>query len=986
MKNRLAASFASAILSVGLLTPAVFAANFPDVQGTNYQGSVKLLKALSIVNGDVNGNYNPQGMITRAEFAKIAVEAAGLHAAANSVGINAITGFYDVPVGHWAAGYVKTAKAHGLIQGYGDGTFGADDYVTYEDVLTVLERLLGFTDVTVGGYSQGYISKGAALGLLSNVSFQQGLPATRGDVANLTANVLIQQIPGTGSTLLQQSFPTISNVSGGISYVTGNNVTINGTVHNLTADSDVGADSINGLIGHKVTAFTDAGNNLLYVGDAAVLPLPIRISFLDSDAGLLAGTGNSFTLSALVFDADNHPIPGITVNFSSSSSSVAAVNASAVTNAGGIAQCAVTAGSSAGAGTITASTGWLSVSRQVSVGSTIHQVVVSDTNGVAVGARAALTAIAQDASGVTIPLAPGVVPVWNVLNGGGGAVIDTNGNFVAFSPGTYQVTATINGVVSAQTNIPVYGQATGVTLSVNNALPLVENNKSTDSVTVQVVDANGNLVTGFNGSVDVSISANGGALLVGPNTTSYKTGVATLSAAAKSAVKISNGQGTFQIVAGSSPNQWVAIAAGNVMPAGTNSAIPTASTAVSVTTAAQVATSIRVNAPAFIGVNSGTEQATVSTLILDQTGNPMLTGLYPVTLSLSGASASFYVNNIANFNPQFLIIADSASGNFLLQSVKGATGPLTLTAVGNNLPTGTAIINGVLLGQASQIAVNGAKNTVIQGTPATLTAVIDDAAGNPATYALPGNLQVKLTNLDGTPATTISASAIGVNGQFTVAAVSGAAAAGTYNVQVTDASGALASSPSFPLTIASGPAAGIALSTASSYLPAAFPAAAVTAQLIDAYGNPVPKAGQSISFSVNRSATASAALNGITQDGTAATAVFVNTNAAGVAAVNFSAQSLSMAYQVNASSVGLTPAAPLTESVQQSVTNQLALRLIDSQVGSPNYNSASAAAGDALTIQVLQRDAKGGPVSPGENDSVSVTISPASGLLNLPSS
>ena len=51
--------------------------------------------------------------------------------------------FSDISDGYWAAEYIKDAAIHGWIQGYGDGTFRADDPIRRSQVVTLTGRLLG---------------------------------------------------------------------------------------------------------------------------------------------------------------------------------------------------------------------------------------------------------------------------------------------------------------------------------------------------------------------------------------------------------------------------------------------------------------------------------------------------------------------------------------------------------------------------------------------------------------------------------------------------------------------------------------------------------------------------------------------------------------------------------------------------------------------------------------------------------------------------
>ena len=51
-------------------------------------------------------------------------------------------GFDDVSDGYWAAEYIKDAAIHGWVEGYGDGTFRADDPIDRAEVVTIVNRLL----------------------------------------------------------------------------------------------------------------------------------------------------------------------------------------------------------------------------------------------------------------------------------------------------------------------------------------------------------------------------------------------------------------------------------------------------------------------------------------------------------------------------------------------------------------------------------------------------------------------------------------------------------------------------------------------------------------------------------------------------------------------------------------------------------------------------------------------------------------------------
>ncbi|NJD02943.1 MAG: S-layer homology domain-containing protein, partial [Ruminiclostridium sp.] len=118
-----------------------FAAAPTDVVGTAYEGAVSRLVALGVINGYPDGTFGPEDSITRAQFAAIVVRALGYESlAATAAGI---TKFSDVAANHWGAGYINIAVSLGIIKGYGDGKFGPEDKVTFDQAVTMIVRALG---------------------------------------------------------------------------------------------------------------------------------------------------------------------------------------------------------------------------------------------------------------------------------------------------------------------------------------------------------------------------------------------------------------------------------------------------------------------------------------------------------------------------------------------------------------------------------------------------------------------------------------------------------------------------------------------------------------------------------------------------------------------------------------------------------------------------------------------------------------------------
>ena len=112
---------------------------FPDVANHWAKDAINDMGSRMIVTGDENGNFNPDNSITRAEFAAIIVRALGLPLD------NGVSSFSDVGTSSWYCGYIETAAAYGIINGYGDGTFGPNDLITREQAMTMIARAMAIT-------------------------------------------------------------------------------------------------------------------------------------------------------------------------------------------------------------------------------------------------------------------------------------------------------------------------------------------------------------------------------------------------------------------------------------------------------------------------------------------------------------------------------------------------------------------------------------------------------------------------------------------------------------------------------------------------------------------------------------------------------------------------------------------------------------------------------------------------------------------------
>ena len=155
-----------------------------------YEQILPLLTELKIMNGDPNGDLRLGDTVTRAEFTKIAVAASDYR---NNVASQlSISPFYDVPYTNWSAPYVRVGVTNGLVSGYPDASFRPDNPVTFEEAVTIMLRVLGYSDSDFGvAWPSGQIGMADNLDMTDNISnIQIGSEMTRGDVAVLVYNTL----------------------------------------------------------------------------------------------------------------------------------------------------------------------------------------------------------------------------------------------------------------------------------------------------------------------------------------------------------------------------------------------------------------------------------------------------------------------------------------------------------------------------------------------------------------------------------------------------------------------------------------------------------------------------------------------------------------------------------------------------------------------------------------------------------------------------
>lgn len=180
--------------------------SFEDVTSHWAKEDIELLTSKLVVKGVDSKRFNPNGKVTRAEFAAMLVRALGLSTdQAQAV-------FKDVDENSWYGGIVQKAVQAKIINGYEDGTFRPHENITRQEMAVMIIRAFEFTGTTVDvheneenllseftdgdgiqPWAKEAIAKAVRASIVSGRSESEFVPngtATRAEAAKMIKNLL----------------------------------------------------------------------------------------------------------------------------------------------------------------------------------------------------------------------------------------------------------------------------------------------------------------------------------------------------------------------------------------------------------------------------------------------------------------------------------------------------------------------------------------------------------------------------------------------------------------------------------------------------------------------------------------------------------------------------------------------------------------------------------------------------------------------------
>lgn len=291
-----------------------FASTFADIADTDYEEAIETLIALGVIDGYDDGSFKPEKTVTRAEMAKLMVQLLGY----GNLTAGQKSNFTDTQ-GHWADAWISIAAGRGIVVGTGNGKFDPERTVSYDEVLTMLVRGLGYTDscneLKNMTWPTNFKVKAAELNITKNVDMKVN-DADRGGVAQAMRNALDQQlvkVNSDGDVVKQFKTEKVADSS----YYTDkpiNLITLVAAEKEITVDfdhldptsKDYAGDRVDlsKYLFQKVTVYCNRNNDkeVVYIGDADSVTYSdtvdsVEVDSKDSDKLKLEVGDYTFTVS-----------------------------------------------------------------------------------------------------------------------------------------------------------------------------------------------------------------------------------------------------------------------------------------------------------------------------------------------------------------------------------------------------------------------------------------------------------------------------------------------------------------------------------------------------------------------------------------------------------------------------------------------------------------------------------------------------------------
>ena len=194
LKRALSLALAS-VMVLGMMVVGAGAASFDDFSDKDKvvnKEAVSILNTLNVINGKDDGSFDPTGIVTRAEMAKMICVVLNGGKDPN-LGTTATTTYSDT-AGTWAAAYIEFCTTKGIVGGDGTGKFNPTNTVTGAEAAKMLLVAVGYNatyEKMVGAQWATSVNVLANTnGLYEGLTIDPSVGLTRDDAAQMIYNAL----------------------------------------------------------------------------------------------------------------------------------------------------------------------------------------------------------------------------------------------------------------------------------------------------------------------------------------------------------------------------------------------------------------------------------------------------------------------------------------------------------------------------------------------------------------------------------------------------------------------------------------------------------------------------------------------------------------------------------------------------------------------------------------------------------------------------
>ena len=187
LKRALSLLLSSAMV-IGMMVMGSSAASYTDVTSKENVEAIEVLKAVGVMTGDENGNFNPNKQVTRNEMAVVMANLLDLKVEDFK---GASLPFTDVP--EWAAKYVAACYADGIVAGTSATTYSGDSTVTASQAALMMMKALGYFQFAPDfgdDWQLATVKQASKIELFDGINAGATAALTRNEVAQLALNTL----------------------------------------------------------------------------------------------------------------------------------------------------------------------------------------------------------------------------------------------------------------------------------------------------------------------------------------------------------------------------------------------------------------------------------------------------------------------------------------------------------------------------------------------------------------------------------------------------------------------------------------------------------------------------------------------------------------------------------------------------------------------------------------------------------------------------